>query len=761
MRSLLQLFALIMGFSGQVAQMVLVREFLVFVLGQEFYVGILLSNWLLLEAIGSMISSKIFGKHGDFRTFIILHIIFSFFLVVSILKVRCLKVAFGVSIGEPLTFTFSFFSSLILVFFVSLIHGMLFPFLCKLFSDDFAQESSISGKIYALETIGTVIAGIFLSFFLLLYLNPLTIVLFLSIINLLASILLVELLRERFSKAFKMVLWGIFILFFFLIAFSGTLHRGLLKVQWKDLNLVHYENSKYGNLSVARVEDQYIIFQNGFPSYFLPYPDMTEIEELVHIPLLSHKEPKDILLLGFGPGGGITEVLRHKSVKSVDYVELDPALIKVFQKLKMDMTELELSNPKVNVNYIDGRLFLKETGKRYDLILSGIKSPSTLSSNRFFTKEFFEMVRERLKPDGIFLLGINFSFRYSVEENLKLIGSVYYPIETIFEHVRVLPKEKVIVLLCSRSDSVIKLDRELLIQRLKERKLTEIESIPRYVEERLHAGWRRWFQFFLKAEKGQENRDTRPIAVFYSILLDQSIVSPKFAKFLKIFDSVSFRGLIIILIFLIASVLLSFFIFKKRPSHLINIPIVTTGFYGMAVELLVIFSFQSLLGYVYHWIAILTSIYMLGCATGAHLGSISSSDLLKARKSFLFVEILIIASCILFPLVISKSGGLRSAISINLLLSSISFFSGLLTGYEFPLAVRIYLGQQREIEYATGILYGSDLLGGFLAGFFTGFILLPVFGLEKTFLFLLSLKLASLATYVIQFIFTKGTNGER
>jgi spermidine synthase len=44
---------------------------------------------------------------------------------------------------------------------------------------------------------------------------------------------------------------------------------------------------------------------------------------ITHVPLFSHPNPENILVIGGGDGGTVREVMRHKGVKSVDFVEID------------------------------------------------------------------------------------------------------------------------------------------------------------------------------------------------------------------------------------------------------------------------------------------------------------------------------------------------------------------------------------------------------------------------------------------------------
>ena len=55
-------------------------------------------------------------------------------------------------------------------------------------------------------------------------------------------------------------------------------------------------------------------------------------EMIAHIPMASHPEPKDVLVVGGGDGGVIREVLKHKSVERVTLCDIDEVSLGPCQK---------------------------------------------------------------------------------------------------------------------------------------------------------------------------------------------------------------------------------------------------------------------------------------------------------------------------------------------------------------------------------------------------------------------------------------------
>ena len=55
-------------------------------------------------------------------------------------------------------------------------------------------------------------------------------------------------------------------------------------------------------------------------------------EMLVHVPMLSHPDPRKILVIGGGDGGCVREILKHKSVEKLTMVEIDKLVVDCSKK---------------------------------------------------------------------------------------------------------------------------------------------------------------------------------------------------------------------------------------------------------------------------------------------------------------------------------------------------------------------------------------------------------------------------------------------
>ena len=142
-------------------------------------------------------------------------------------------------------------------------------------------------------------------------------------------------------------------------------------------------------------------------------------------------------------------------------------------------------------------------------------------------------------------------------------------------------------------------------------------------------------------------------------------------------------------------ILLHFFFRSKNRQFFkkgITFSIITTGFAGMIFDLIIIFTFQSIYGYVFSWIGILVAFFMAGAACGAMIITTVLARIRNCLKLFIKIELAIICFSFAFPFVILAAhehlGHLDVFFIFRMFFLVISFISGLLTGSQFPLANR-------------------------------------------------------------------------
>lgn len=756
MKILFPIAVIVMGFSGLVAQIIILRELFIVFSGNELSIGIILANSLILEAFGSyFLGRRAESSKNKLESFTFLTILFSLSLIIAILLTRVLRRMMGVSIGESIGFIPILYTSFFIFVPVSILHGALFTYCCQIYSAITEQGASSAGKVYVYETVGTIFAGIICAYLLIPYFNSVQAASWLALLNLFVCLALLA-PYWKFGRLRQSVISVLSILilgggYFIFAGQADDLHEKSVRWQWKNQNVVHYQNSYYGNICITENQGQYIFFLDGVPSLITPVPEMEYVEEFVHIPLLAHVNPTTSLILSGGAGGIINEMLKHQSIASIEYAELDPLIIELVRKFHTPLTEAELNDSRVEVKHVDGRLLLKTTESFYDAIFVGIREPSNLQTNRFFTEEFFSLAKERLSKDGLLVIGLPGSLDYLNEELVNLNSCILTTLKRVFAHLRVIPGDGTNIFLASDSQDIMVLDREQVAVRLSQRSFTAERGIPWRIQNKLHPGWQKWFANYLEQGTEKINSDFRPIGVFYAISHWNALLTPEFRGMFQQFERADLKTIA----FLVAASLLLYIVFLARSRRFyqqaISFSIVTTGFAGMIFDLMIIFVFQALYGYVFSWIGILIACFMAGAAIGALVATLVMERMKNSFVLFLAIELALICFSFGFPAVFfTLHGGIDTVgfALFRVLILVISIVSGFLTGSQFPLANDLYLKNSESLSRTAGLLYGSDLLGGWFGGIAGAVVLLPVLGLTGT---CISVGLLKLMSFIVLF----------
>jgi spermidine synthase len=119
-----------------------------------------------------------------------------------------------------------------------------------------------------------------------------------------------------------------------------------------------------------------------------------------HLPLLVHPSPKRVLHIGFGSGGTAHAVSRH-TVERIDIAEISPEVLAVSDRVFGDVNFGVLGDPRVRVLLNDGRNVLLASSERWDAILSDSIHPVYAGNSSLYTREYFQMCRERLNEGGV------------------------------------------------------------------------------------------------------------------------------------------------------------------------------------------------------------------------------------------------------------------------------------------------------------------------------------------------------------------------
>lgn len=122
-------------------------------------------------------------------------------------------------------------------------------------------------------------------------------------------------------------------------------------------------------------------------------------EMMIHTPMSVNPNIKKVLVIGGGDGGSVRELTKYKTIEKIDMVEIDEEVVIKCQEL-LPITAHKLTDERVNLFFEDGLAYVKNTEKRYDLIVVDSTDPFGPGEG-LFTLEFYQNCYNILSEDGI------------------------------------------------------------------------------------------------------------------------------------------------------------------------------------------------------------------------------------------------------------------------------------------------------------------------------------------------------------------------
>ncbi|MBW2207523.1 MAG: hypothetical protein JRG79_11480 [Deltaproteobacteria bacterium] len=673
------------GISSIAVQLVTIREFLSQFHGNEITIALVLFCWLLITGLGSLCARPV--QKGSLTLFALLSLVTALFPFVQILLIRGLRDTIFIHGAAPGFYQILGYIAGTTTFYCLLV-GFILPYTLKVLQS--GDYPFTSGQLYITDSIGDISGGVLFSFFLVYWLKPFKAVAFSSALLILIALLLLLKTRKRLLLLPAILA----VVLFFAFAMNSRFEISTLQGQYGKI--MRYVESPYGRIVITREGPQHTFWESGVPFY--SDADTIRSEEKTHYPLSQLREVGRVLLISGGLGESLAETLKHHP-GHIDYVELDPHLTDTAAELGFIKED-----PRVTIMNTDGRRYIKETEQKYDAIIIDLPDPDTFQINRFFTSEFFALSKRILSPGGILSFGLEYSPNYISRVGQKKLSTIYNTVRDHFRNVKVIPGGKAYYL-CR--DGALSTDIPALL-RTKSVSTSYIEGFyPGNVTlERIGK-----IQEILD-KKEFINRDFEPRVI--NIVFEE--------WFLKHGTSPKAFFLVILALALI------YLVFLRKEEYVLF----TTGLSTMGVEMLIIFTFQVLYGYIYLRIGAVITVFLLGILPGAMAANYQKD---RGMINLVASEIILLFLLILFFVWVKFfKGELHQGYFL-----AYGFIFSFFCGYQFP-AVTEVIGEERSP--AAGCL-AADLTGAALGTLLTGALLIPLFGIESAIIFLILVKISS------------------
>ncbi len=314
--------------------------------------------------------------------------------------------------------------------------GATFPFAVRITARGEEDAGPASARVYAWNTIGAILGALGAGYYVIPAFGFATSMALFAGTNLLLALLAAALLSETWHKGLLMasVLCGL--VFWVvppqtpwqLLRFS-SMNRAVLAGE-----ITFSRVGRSANVLLRERDGAWFVTTNGLPEAGVrPANDVSgDLTNpwLSSLPSLARPDTEDLLVIGFGGGLVVQDVPR--SVKHIDVIELEPAVIEANRFIASRRFLDPLADPRIRVIENDARGAMVLTEKRYDAIVSQPSHPWTAGASHLYTKEFFELSKAHLNPAGVFVQWIGLNF---VDE--ELLRVLMATLQDVFPHVRV------------------------------------------------------------------------------------------------------------------------------------------------------------------------------------------------------------------------------------------------------------------------------------------------------------------------------------
>ncbi len=123
-------------------------------------------------------------------------------------------------------------------------------------------------------------------------------------------------------------------------------------------------------------------------------------EMMAHVPILAHGSARNVLIIGGGDGGMLREVARHSSVEHITMVEIDSAVVDMAKTYLPKHSDGAFEDPRLDLVIADGMDFVRDTDRRFDVIISDSTDPIG-PGEVLFTEDFYGQCKRILNPGGV------------------------------------------------------------------------------------------------------------------------------------------------------------------------------------------------------------------------------------------------------------------------------------------------------------------------------------------------------------------------
>jgi predicted membrane-bound spermidine synthase len=329
------------------------------------------------------------------------------------------KLQLGIMLG-------AFVSVMILLLIPMVLLGTASPFAIRLSIQDASSSGKISGKIYAISTIGSFI-GTFIATLVLIpligtYRTFMVFALLLSLTSI-TGLLMFSRQRKYWLYSIPIAIIAILLLLGRQVAIKQT--TGQLYETESAYNYIQVlQEDGYNLLRLNEGQGVHSIYKPGVDNYYGPWEQFMVGPFFNQAPV-SLDQIKSIAIVGLAGGTAARASTKVFGAIPIDGFEIDPKIIEIGQKY------FGMNEPGLRAIPLDGRWGLEHSNKKYSIIAVDAYRPPYIPWH-LTTREFFQIGYDHLLPDGVLVINVGRS-----PNDRRLINDLSSTLATVFSSVYV------------------------------------------------------------------------------------------------------------------------------------------------------------------------------------------------------------------------------------------------------------------------------------------------------------------------------------
>jgi spermidine synthase len=424
------------GFMSLAFEVIWVRM-LVFVLDSTVYAFCtMLTSFLFGIALGGFLISALYSRiKSELRWLAALETLIGisgFATIVLLARIpgidAVLRKALGyVSEGGWWTTTaLKFFEAFAIMLIPTVLMGMAFPLICKIYTRSIKQLGGSIGAVYAVNTFGAVLGSLLGGFVMIPLLGIIKSISMLSILGIFLGGVLFFTAPARISRWFYGAVALAAVACAVFTWTSDDLLSSVYSIPEPGSRLAYYHEGRSGTITIHIYPgEERLISVNATNVAGTQFSLRTTQKLQAHIPMLVHGHARKVLQIGFGSGESC-HVLSTYPVEHIDLVEIDADVLQASDEFFGDLNQGIVRHPKFHPIIMDGKNYALLSDEKYDVIMNDSTFPGKSGSASLYTRDHFMACRERLNEGGVMSSWVPFELWPSDFQNMvKTFQSVF------------------------------------------------------------------------------------------------------------------------------------------------------------------------------------------------------------------------------------------------------------------------------------------------------------------------------------------------